>query len=59
VLAAGDADSARERLAAVPGAGAITELEGAAVPLPAGAPGGDAQGWAAIVARALMQHPPA
>jgi hypothetical protein len=59
VLASGDPQAARERLAAVPGASAIGDLDGAAVPLPAGAPGGDPREWAAIVARALMQHPPA
>jgi hypothetical protein len=57
-LGAGDPDEARERLAAVPGAGEIQDLDGAAVPLPAGAPGGDRGEWAAIVARALMLPSP-
>jgi hypothetical protein len=52
-LTAGDPGAARERLEAVPGAGEIRDLQGAAVPFPAGAPGGDAPGWAALVARAL------
>jgi hypothetical protein len=47
----GDLDAARDRLAAVPGATEITDLTAAEVPCPAGAPGGDAAAWDALVAR--------
>jgi hypothetical protein len=45
VLPGGDLDAARERLAAVPGAGAPLVLDAAAVPVPPGAPGGDRGAW--------------
>jgi hypothetical protein len=49
VLAApGDADGARERLAAVPGAGEPVALD--ELPVPAGVPGGDAAAWDAVLA---------
>jgi hypothetical protein len=44
-LQGGDAAAAAERLAAVPGAGTITKVDGAALPVPAGAPGGDRAAW--------------
>ena len=47
----GDPGAARDRLAAVPGATPTTELAAADVPCPAGAPGGDASAWDALLAR--------
>ena len=47
----GDLGAARDLLAAVPGAAEPAELAAADVPVPAGAPGGDAQRWAALLAR--------
>jgi hypothetical protein len=45
VLPGGDLAAARERLAAVPGATTATILEGPAVPIPPGAPGGSRAAW--------------
>jgi hypothetical protein len=45
VLPGGDLGAARERLAAVPGAGTPRIVEAGAVPLPPGAPGGDRGAW--------------
>jgi hypothetical protein len=47
----GDPAAAREMLAAVPGAADPVELAAADVPIPAGAPGGDPDRWAALQAR--------
>jgi hypothetical protein len=58
LLAALSVASAAALVAAVPGAGPVTEIEGVAVPLPAGAPGGDARAWAALVAGVLAPSPP-
>ena len=48
-LVQGDEAAARERLAAVPGAGEVERLAAADVPTPAGLPGGDAVAWAELV----------
>jgi hypothetical protein len=49
VLTAGEPSAAREALAAVPAAGDVTTLDAAAVPVPPGAPGGDAARWGALL----------
>jgi hypothetical protein len=49
VLVQGDEAAARERLAAVPGAGEVETLAASDVPTPAGLPGGDAAAWAELV----------
>jgi hypothetical protein len=48
-LAQGDQAAARERLAAVPGAGEVETLAAGDVPIPPGLPGGDAAAWAELV----------
>jgi hypothetical protein len=50
-LHAGEPAVARERLAAVPGAGAIREVAGSDIPIPPGAPGGDPDAWGACLSQ--------